>query len=243
MTYYKVLNADRSCYNGGDGIWKPEGVPMPEIVGDLEPYKNGYHVCTANQLGDWVGPAIWEVDVDTTGMLTTSGEIVVVRQATLVRRTAWDLRSMALWALDCAERVQHLAKADTVALNAVTRRHIAGEATIEEVVAAQYACELRNPRNPGSAAHYANYSAGSASDAACFRDAANDADFASFGGYANYLGFSAHRASTEARSAVFKTRYEAVYERTGACESSNYEGREAEDAEKTWQANQLLTYL
>ncbi len=242
MTYYKVLNADRSCYNGGDGIWKPEGVPMPEIVGDLEPYKNGYHVCTANQLIEWVGPAIWEVEVDTDGMLVEDDKMVV-RGATLRRRTAWNFRSMALWAVDCAEHVQHLAKADTVALNAVTRRHIAGEATIEEVVAAQYACELRNPRNPGSAAHYANYSAGSASDAACFRDAANDADFASFGGYANYLGFSAHRASTEARSAVFKTRYEAVYERTGACESSNYEGREAEDAEKTWQANQLLTYL
>ncbi len=243
MTYYKVLNADRSCCDGGNIVWEPEGVPMPPIVGYLMPYLYGYHVCTADQLINWVGPAIWEVEVDTAGMQTVPA-ITVVRGATLVRRTAWDMRSMALWALDCAEHVQHfVAWPETAALNAVTRRNIAGEATVEEINAARYACQARNPPNPGYADHYANYAAVSACDAACFRDAAYEADIASFGGYTSYLVYTAHKASTEARSAVFAARYSAVYDRIGACESSNYEACEAEETEKTWQANQLLTYL
>ena len=60
MKYYKVLGKHgRSCHGGNaewslptqndDGTWTP-GEWMPEIEGELEPCRNGYHVVTGKVL-------------------------------------------------------------------------------------------------------------------------------------------------------------------------------------------------
>lgn len=52
--YYKILNPDGSCCNGGKGYW-PEDEWMPELDEDkLEPCKYGYHLCEEKDILGWV---------------------------------------------------------------------------------------------------------------------------------------------------------------------------------------------
>ena len=69
MKLYKILREDGSCCNGGKGKWHlPQGDKpgkwMPVIKGDLEPCKNGYHLCRKQDLVHWLGEAIYEAEYD-----------------------------------------------------------------------------------------------------------------------------------------------------------------------------------
>src|SRR5690606_19898730 len=105
--YYKCLNpGGRSLM--GDGTWHlPEGGRpgkwMPEITG-LVPCQRGWHVATIDQLVDWLGPELFEVECR--GEHVDHGDMHVFGQARLVRRVdAWNDRTARLFASDCAERV------------------------------------------------------------------------------------------------------------------------------------------
>ena len=114
MKYYKVLQADGGCANGGngtwflptkrkDGTWKP-GKWMPRIKGKLEPCMNGYHICRPQDLVHWLDEAIFEVEYK--GKIIKDDDKCVVREARLLRRIeTWDEKSARLFAADCAERV------------------------------------------------------------------------------------------------------------------------------------------
>ena len=179
VKYYKALNTDRSCFHGGMGTWEPEGVPMPRIEGTLVACQNGYHVSTLEHLHTWIGPAIWDVAVDTDGMVD-AGDKIVVRQATLTRRAAWNINRMVSFALDCAEHVEHMATKEAVELNAMTRRYVAGTATKEELDAASDAASDASyasdaARYASYAARYASYASYAASYAARYASYASDA--------------------------------------------------------------------
>ena len=114
MKYYKVLKADGSCANGGngfwflptkkkDGTWKP-GKWMPRVKGKLEPCENGYHICRPKDLVHWLDEAIFEVEYK--GKIIKDDDKCVVREARLLREIeTWDEKTARLFAADCAERV------------------------------------------------------------------------------------------------------------------------------------------
>ena len=112
MKLYKVLNEDGTCYHGGRGKWflpreNRPGKWMPEVKGHLVLCGNGYHLVTASQLIDWLGPALYEAEGRGDSM--TDGEKGVWRQARLLRRVEeWNERTARLFACDCAEHVLHL---------------------------------------------------------------------------------------------------------------------------------------
>jgi len=179
--YYKTLDKDGCSCHGGDaewslptqnddGTWTP-GEWMPEVEGPLEPCANGYHVVTLEQLPDWLGERIFEVE--------PGDEIVhednksVTRTCRLTREcTGWDERTARLFACDCAERVLPLYEAqypDDRPRKAieVARRYAEGAATREELAAAWYAAE--------EAAWYAARRDASWAAAWAAREAAGDA--------------------------------------------------------------------
>lgn len=151
MAFYKVLNEDGSCYHGGngawplptqneDGTWTP-GEWMPAIEGKLVPCSHGYHVLETDMVLDWIGPAMFEVEVADCEKLQEHDKWVVRGPCRLVRRIPIGEREWRLFACDCAERVVHLCGDDSRPARAieVARRYANGESTQEELAAARAA--------------------------------------------------------------------------------------------------------
>jgi len=152
MKYYKVLDKHgRSCHGGDaewslptqndDGTWTP-GEWMPEIEGELEPCRNGYHVVTLEQLPSWFGERIFEVEVG--DEIVHADDKSVVRTCRLTREcTGWNERTARLFACDCAEHVLSLYEAqypdDGRPRKAIeiARRYAEGKAAVEELAAAR----------------------------------------------------------------------------------------------------------
>jgi hypothetical protein len=139
-TYYKVLDADQRSMHGGTGKWTVGR--WRSVRGDLVPCERGLHLCRPQDLLYWIGPVIWEVEVE--GEVIEAGDKVVARKARIVRKVeAWNERTARLFAADCAEDVLHLVPepqraicADTIA---VARRYANGEATKADLTAARAA--------------------------------------------------------------------------------------------------------
>jgi hypothetical protein len=112
MKYYKVLGKGGVSCNGGDAKWSipHDGEPgdwMPEIIGELIPCKNGYHLCRTKDLVVWLNDEIYEAEFE--GEIIESDDKVVVRKARLLRKLkTWDEKTTRLFAAECAERVLHL---------------------------------------------------------------------------------------------------------------------------------------
>ena len=99
-TYYKVTAEDGSAYHGGSGKWRKGR--WRSVKGDLVACENGLHLCRADQLVPWLGPVIWEAEVD--GEVIDAGDKVVARRARVVRRIGtWNERTARLFAASCAE--------------------------------------------------------------------------------------------------------------------------------------------
>jgi hypothetical protein len=110
LKYYKVLQTDGTVVNGGSGQWPlpVDGKPGKwlSVTGKLVPCKNGLHVVTDKQLLDWLGPAIFEVELWPGVTQIDSDNKLVVRKARLTRRCIhWNEATARLFAADCAERV------------------------------------------------------------------------------------------------------------------------------------------
>jgi len=137
---FKVLYGNKPC-NGGsgeyslptkrkDGTWKP-GKWMPAITDVLKPCKNGYHLCDAEHLIDWLGPDIYEAEYK--GDRVDADNKVVVRQVRLVGKIeTWNDTSARLFAYWCVRLTGDCSK------NAVevSERFAAGEKTETELHAA-----------------------------------------------------------------------------------------------------------
>lgn len=135
-TVYKCLAPGRSPCHGGSGTWPEPGVWTPRLTG-LAPCVNGYHVCRAHQLLDWLGPELWSVEWR--GESIDAGDKLVVGEARLIARVEeWNERTARLFACDCAERVVRFTGPDDRCVNAiaVARRSANGKATAEERIAA-----------------------------------------------------------------------------------------------------------
>lgn len=145
MKYYKILNSGKSCYGGNadwslpiknkDGTWTP-GEWMPEIIGELVPCKNGYHLCRLQDLIHWLNKEIYEAEF--ANEVIEDEDKIVVRQCRLLRKVeSWNDKTARLFACWCVRQIWHLLK-DERSKNAieVAEKFANGKATQEELEAA-----------------------------------------------------------------------------------------------------------
>jgi hypothetical protein len=155
--YFTVLDEDGTSLRAGnivtwslptrnaDGTWTP-GDWMPRVEGELSLYGDGYKVGTLDQIINWLGPRIFEVEV--------GHEIIHDKKKSIVRTcrllcefTNWNEKSARLFACDCAERVlhifEHVFPSEDAPRRAIetARRYVNGKATLEELKAAREKAE------------------------------------------------------------------------------------------------------
>ena len=216
--YYKVLDErGRSCHGGSavwslptrnaDGTWTP-GDWMPEVGGILRLCLTGYHIVTIDQLLDWLGPRIFEVEIGSNVMrvninpdlalertvgqtylqidASIGADIIhgpdksVVRQCRLTRECiGWNEWTARLFACECAEKVLYIYEAEYPHDNRPRR---AIEATRKYVKAV-----MRNASD-------AEIAEASCAAEAAYR-AAHDASMEAIGNTARYAAYAAELAS------------------------------------------------
>jgi len=154
MKMYKVLDKEGKSCNGGNakwslpkkldgGTWQP-GKWMLPIEGELSMCKNGYHLVRIDNLLEWLGERIYEVEYK--GEREEGKNKVVVRECRLTRECeGWNEKTARLFACWCVRntpigdgrRVWDLLT-DERSKRAVevAERYARGEATDTELVAA-----------------------------------------------------------------------------------------------------------
>ncbi|MGH2800424.1 MAG: hypothetical protein ACRDM0_22720, partial [Thermoleophilaceae bacterium] len=109
MIAYKFLRP------GGTGVFTGFAWPLPgDGPGDWvdarpEPCRSGIHACSAAQLPLWVGPVMYEVELD--GELSDLGMKLVASRGRLTRRIdAWGGEARDAYTRMCADRAHELAR-------------------------------------------------------------------------------------------------------------------------------------
>ena len=190
MTYYKVLAADGvSSYHGGLGKWfipkgKRIGKWMPAIK-DIRPCERGYHFVNIEQLPQWLGPTLYEIEVR--GQIIHQADKSVAEQARLIRKVeTWNDKTLRLYAADCAERVLGLyekqypkddrpRKAIQAArdfANGLITKDAAAKAATNAAYAAAFNAAYYAASNAASAAAYTAYTTAAGASYAAYTAAA-----------------------------------------------------------------------
>ena len=231
MTYYKVLAADGvSSYHGGLGKWfipkgKRIGKWMPAIK-DIRPCERGYHFVNIEQLPQWLGPTLYEIEVR--GQIIHQADKSVAEQARLIRKVeTWNDKTLRLYAADCAERVLGLYEK-------------------------QYPKDDRPRKAIQAARDFANglitkdAAAKAATNAACAAACANGA-YAAVNAAFNAAYYAAAASYAAASAAAYTTAAGASYAAYTAAAAAGYAAANGVDAayaaEKTWQMERLKHYL
>jgi hypothetical protein len=96
MTLYKVLDAG-SVAPFTRFAWPEDEWVEAETV---EPCRSGIHACRARDLPFWLGPELWEIELD--GDLTEQTRKVVARRGRLVRRIPeWNIGLLRAFTASC----------------------------------------------------------------------------------------------------------------------------------------------
>jgi hypothetical protein len=190
--YYKVINPDGMTPQGygrwplpvkeDDGTWTPgewvsaeRPLKRPLTAEDLCTSRV-LHIVRADQLLDWIGPVVAEVETD--GEVIETPEKCGVKRARLTRIVeTWNDRSARIFAVECAEEVLHLIDDPVSRLTCevtlyVARCYADGEATDEELDAAWAAAWAAARDAARAAARDAAWDAARAAALAAARDAA-----------------------------------------------------------------------
>jgi hypothetical protein len=109
---YKFLRRD------GTGVFTGFGWPLPGdgpgewVAAVPEPCRSGVHACSAAQLPLWLGPVLYEVELD--GEVEDAGMKLVAPRGRLTRRIdAWDDEVREAYTRMCADRAHELARGAT----------------------------------------------------------------------------------------------------------------------------------
>jgi hypothetical protein len=107
---YKVLSHGRSAFTGWE--W-----PLPEherpgewvvVTGPLGLCINGIHASTVDQLPQWLGDEIWELELD--GEVLRTEPALIAGRARLIRLLEeWDEQARLAFCQDCARRAHEIA--------------------------------------------------------------------------------------------------------------------------------------
>ena len=171
MRLYKVTSADGSACHGGTGCWPLPHAGKPgnwrKVEGRLVRCKNGLHLLRRKDVIERCnGEAIWLVEARPGTDTLRFDDEIVVREARLVERLAWNERIVRHFACDCAEwALKGERKAgrepDTRSWDAirVARLYADGMADVAELTAAKSAAWSAVESAAGSAAWSAAWSA------------------------------------------------------------------------------------
>lgn len=107
---YKVLNDGRSSFTGS--VWPlPAGDRPGAWVHAQAPLglcRSGIHACTAEQLPQWLGTEIWEVEL--AGEVLHEEPAIVAEKARLVHQIeGWNARAHVTFATVCLQRAREIA--------------------------------------------------------------------------------------------------------------------------------------
>ena len=126
---YKVTDGNGNACHGGtykwplpvkkeDGTWTP-GEWTEQIIGELVPCKNGYHLCRATDLLSWLDESIYEAEYE--GDIVEDVDKVVVRKARLLKECeGWNDRTARLFACWCVRNTPLLGKEGKTVWNLLT---------------------------------------------------------------------------------------------------------------------------
>ena len=252
MTMYKVLGANGESIHGGSGVWPlPHDGQPGEWTQAVKPRVcvAGWHLVELRDLPAWLKPdcTIWEAEGRGPSDSDGNGKTAYT-QARLIRQVFISQRSMRLFAADCAEHVLPLFEAEHPddqrprEAIAAARAFAHGQIDDDTLDAARAAAWDAAGAAAGAAAWAAAWAA--ARDAArataegtawaawaTARDAAWDAAGAAAWAAAWAAARDAARATAEGTAwAAWATARDAAWDA-------------AWDAERTWQAERLATYL
>jgi hypothetical protein len=123
MRAYKVLNDGRSEFTGWEWPLPVDGLPGEWVhsAGPIGLCVNGIHASSAEQLPQWLGAEIWEIELG--GKILREDPALVASKARLLRRIdAWDEPTRRRFAEACLERAREIAE-----------RYPAGDGLVEKV--------------------------------------------------------------------------------------------------------------
>jgi len=192
-----------------------------EVKGELIVCKNGLHLCSKEDLIDWLDAQIFVAEYK--GRLIESGNKVFARKVRLIKKIeAWDARAARLFAADCAERVLP-----------IFEEQFPNDSRPREAIAA-----ARSGANAARAADGAAYDAASGAAA----DAVHAAYRASRAAYRAAYGaaYAAARAADAVDGAAYRAADaadDAAHAADGAAYGFGWE------AERAWQTERLFQYL
>jgi hypothetical protein len=105
---YKFLTSEATSPFTGFHWSLPDGGPGSWTEATVEPCRSGIHACRRDDLPLWLGPELYEVELD--GHIVTEPTKLVASRARLLRRVdAWDDRLRDEYTRMCAERAHDLA--------------------------------------------------------------------------------------------------------------------------------------
>lgn len=172
--FYKVLNANGTCFHGGQGKWDipkngKSGV-WREVEGKLVACRNAIHLVSRDQLVEWLGPAIFPIQPKGEVMLSNNKYICRKARLSGPAFTTWNERTARLLACDYAEHVLPVFEKELSGdlrvrrTIEVARRFANGNATKEELAAARAATWCAARAADGDAAWAAAGAAARAAD-------------------------------------------------------------------------------
>jgi hypothetical protein len=114
---YKFLRPDGTSAFTGFRWRLPDGEPGEWIHAPVEPCRSGIHACRASDLPFWVGPTLYEIELDG-GVVEQRTKIVAARARLLRRVKGWDDELRETYTRMCADRAHELALGESPALQA-----------------------------------------------------------------------------------------------------------------------------
>jgi hypothetical protein len=108
MIAYKFLGADGTSVFTGFRWTLPDDRPGTWVEAGIQPCRSGVHACRITDLPYWVGPMLYEIELD--GKIVPCGSKLVAARGRLLRRVhAWDDALRDAYTRMCADRAHALA--------------------------------------------------------------------------------------------------------------------------------------
>jgi hypothetical protein len=106
---YKFLHPDgTSLFSGFRWPLPEDGRPGPWVEAIIDPCRSGVHACRQQDLPIWVGPALYELELD--GEIAEQRSKVVAARGRILKTVgAWDDRTRDEYTRMCADRARELA--------------------------------------------------------------------------------------------------------------------------------------